>query len=134
MNPYYGYSAYPGQQRMASLDQQRMVPPQPLGMGQPMFAPGLKGRMVMGVEEARAAQIDFDGSVSYFPCPAENKIYSKSTDLNGMPVFLTYVLQEPVPAADGLADIKTRLAKIEDVLKELGYDEPNAAGSNAPAK
>lgn len=118
MNPYYN-PAFPAYQ-----------PPQRLA--------GLKGRMVSGLEEARAAQIDFDGSVSYFPCPSEGKIYTKSIDLNGMPVFMTYAVQEaPQPLyADGtaLGEIKARLSAVERVLKDLGYDEPNAIAGNAPAK
>lgn len=88
----------------------------------------------MSVDEARAAQIDFDGSVSYFPSPAENKIYTKTTDLNGLPVFVTYVAEKPAPPVDPLADIKGRLAAIESVLKEFGYDEPVANAGSTPAK
>ena len=129
MNPFYGYPAYPGQQRLA--DQPRFAQP-------PAYAPGLRGRMVMGVEEARAAQIDFDGSVSYFPSPAEGKIYAKSIDLNGMPVFLTYELKEPqqpvAVEASALTDVTNRLSAVEKYLEDLGYGKPNANAGNAPAK
>jgi len=42
---------------------------------QPML--GLKGRPVSGLEEVRAAAIDFDGTVSFFPDLANGKIYTK---------------------------------------------------------
>ena len=35
----------------------------------------VKGRVVTGIEEARAAQVDLDGTPSYFPSLGEGKIY-----------------------------------------------------------
>lgn len=68
------------QERLKNMQQQyRPMPPQP---AMPMY--GIKGRPVTNIEEARAAQIDFDGSMSYFPCPAERKIFAKGLDLNGV--------------------------------------------------
>ena len=43
----------------------------------------LKGRPVTSLEEARAAQIDFDGSVFFFPDIANGKIYKKQINLDG---------------------------------------------------
>ena len=37
----------------------------------------LKGRPVSSIEEVRAASIDFDGSVFYFPDIANKRIYTK---------------------------------------------------------
>jgi hypothetical protein len=37
----------------------------------------LKGRPVTSIDEARAASIDFDGSVFYFPDVANKCIYTK---------------------------------------------------------
>ena len=129
MNGYYPYQmgGIPAMQnRLAQLEQRPYAP---------MMVP-LKGRVVTGLDEARAAQIDFDGSVSYFPSPAEGKIYAKSIDLNGMPSFLTYTLQTtPAPQESapqghtlGLEVLDKRLQEVEKVLKELGY-EPNANSS-----
>ena len=44
---------------------------------------GLKGRPVSSVEEARAASIDFDGSIFYFPDVANNCIYTKQINMDG---------------------------------------------------
>ena len=43
----------------------------------------LKGRFVSSVDEVRAAQVDFDGSIFIFPDMANKKIYTKQIDLNG---------------------------------------------------
>ena len=44
---------------------------------------GLKGRPVSSLEEARAAAIDFDGSVFFFPDLANKRIYTKQINLDG---------------------------------------------------
>lgn len=81
---YYGATPQM-QDRLAMLEQQRQMqrPPQPMTV---------RGHLVTGIEEARAAQVMLDGTPSYFPSPAEGKIYEKSIDLNGMPVFKVYVV------------------------------------------
>ena len=38
---------------------------------------GLKGRPVTSLEEVKAAAVDFDGSISFFPDLANGKIYTK---------------------------------------------------------
>ena len=40
---------------------------------------GLKGRPVASLEEVRAASIDFDGSVFFFPDLANTRIYTKQS-------------------------------------------------------
>ena len=60
----------------------------------------MKGRTVASLDEVKAAQIDLDGSLTYFPCPADSCIYAKYIDMNGMPVIQNYKLsleKEPVP-------------------------------------
>lgn len=70
MYPYNNNNYYP-QQTMRQP--QTYINPTP----QIMAPPGLKGRMVSSLEEARATSIDFDGSVFYFPDLANKKIYTK---------------------------------------------------------
>ena len=48
----------------------------------------VKGRVVTGIEEARAAQVDLDGTPSYFPSLGEGKIYVKYIGMDGLPVTL----------------------------------------------
>ena len=91
------------QQRLATGFQQQM----PQGYQQ-QFAPMqqmqpmpqiMKGRIVASLDEVKAAQIDLDGSFTYFHCPAENCIYAKAIDINGMPVIQTYKLSNDQAAA-----------------------------------
>ena len=55
---------------------------------------GLKGRPVSSIEEARAASIDFDGSIFYFPDIANNRIYTKQINLDGTASLNMYELKE----------------------------------------
>lgn len=57
-------------------------------------APGLKGRFVSSLDEARAAAIDFDGTVFYFPDLANNCIYTKQINMDGTASLLKYELKE----------------------------------------
>ena len=66
-NPYVRQSDY-GQPQMQSV----------------MPQAGLKGRPVSSIEEVKAAQIDFDGSLFIFPDIANKKIYTKQINLNGV--------------------------------------------------
>ena len=59
--------------------------------------PGLNGRPVSSLEEARAATIDFDGSIFYFPDLASNKIYTKQINLDGTALFKILEYKEMTP-------------------------------------
>lgn len=59
---------------------------------------GLKGRPVSGIEEVRAAAVDFDGSVSIFPDLANGKIYTKQCNIDGTAALNMYALTE-IPQA-----------------------------------
>ena len=58
------YNYYPN---VYSMQQQQTRLNQPL----------LKGRPVSSIDEVKAASVDFDGSIFYFPDLANNRIYSK---------------------------------------------------------
>ena len=78
--------------------------------------PGLKGRPVSSLEEARAASIDFDGSIFYFPDYANKKIYTKQINMDGTSSFMLYELKElPV---EKKADFVTR-EEFETVIQQL---------------
>lgn len=55
---------------------------------------GLKGRPVTGLEEVRAAAIDFDGTISFFPDLANGKIYTKQCNVDGTASLNMYELKE----------------------------------------
>lgn len=84
----------------------------------------IKGRIVTGVEEARAAQVDLDGTISYFPSPAENKIYVKYVGMDGIAVFNVYNLDaesnaptKSVVVPNGLEALTKRVETLENQLK-----------------
>lgn len=56
-------------------------------------ASGLKGRPVSSIEEVRAAQIDFDGSLFIFPDIANKCIYTKQISATGSAILNKYNLQ-----------------------------------------
>lgn len=55
---------------------------------------GLKGRPVASIEEARAATIDFDGSIFFFPDLANKKIYTKQINMDGTMSLNMYEMKE----------------------------------------
>ena len=82
-------------------------------------APQLKGRPVSSFEEARAAQIDFDGSTFFFPDIANKKIYTKQINLDGTLQLNTYTLvEEPTTTTDYVtkAEFDAIVAKIQALL------------------
>lgn len=109
-NPYMG-EVPQMQQRLAGLQQMYQPVPQTRAI-----CPQLKGRPVTNIEEARAAQIDLDGSSTFFPCPAKGEVYEKAIDLNGLPVFRVYKLVDNV-VENPLAALQQRVDKLEAAIK-----------------
>lgn len=96
-------------------------------------APMLKGRPVSSIEEAKAAAIDFDGSVFYFPDLANKRIYTKQINLDGTATMSMYELKEmPVPQMmssetafitreefeEALAQIRASIPAVSEVPKQ----------------
>ena len=69
--------------------------------------PFLKGRPVSSLDEVRAATIDFDGSVSFFPDLANGKIYTKQCNIDGTAQLNMYELKE-IPLNSTGVDYVTR--------------------------
>ena len=82
--------------------------------------PVIKGRYASSLDEVRAAQIDFDGSKTYFVCPAINTIYAKSIDMNGNSLIESYVLDrgdaKNNPLDDKLNDLDSRIRVLEELI------------------
>lgn len=146
-NPYAG--ATPNmQQRLANLQQQQMYQQAPIQppIYQPPVQPApvqLKGRIVTSVDEAKAAQVDLDGSSTYFPAPAEGKIYEKLIGMDGLPVFRVYAIQQgteqkqPVYADNNVViALQRRIEKLEQQIGGMTYDEhiSNDADGTASSK
>lgn len=82
--------------------------------------PQLKGRPVSSIEEARAAQIDFDGSLFIFPDIANHKIYTKQINMDGTAAMNVYaIVQEAPPAAPPAYVTKEEFDSVVNNLKEL---------------
>lgn len=90
--------------------------------------PGLKGRPVSSLEEVRAAQIDFDGSVFIFPDMANKRIYTKQINLDGTASLNMYTLTE-IPRVEDQYITRTEfnqtLEDIKSALYKLTEEENN---------
>ena len=86
-------------------------------------SPYLKGRLVSSLEEARAAGIDFDGSIFYFPDLANRRIYTKQINLDGTATINMYELKE-LPMATVAANTEMYITReeFEAVLLQLKQD------------
>lgn len=81
----------------------------------------LKGRPVSSLEEVRAAQIDFDGSLFVFPDIAHNRIYTKQVQLDGNASLRMYELAE-IPTTVNATDMRNYVTReeLKEILREVG--------------
>ena len=97
----------------------------------------VKGRVVTGIEEARAAQVELDGTPSYFPSLGEGKIYVKYIGMDGLPVFQTFIVEQPKPQMQGISleSLAQRVQNIENAIQNMnggaGHVQPNGNDANA---
>lgn len=81
----------------------------------------LKGHPVSSIEEARAASIDFDGSIFFFPDIANKKIYTKVIGMDGVSQLNMYELK-PIPTDPTPEEYVTRTefnSTLEALLQRL---------------
>ena len=94
--PQYGYNyqrgAVPGSVGM----DQGMTQYQNPSLMQPNY---IKGRPVASIDEARASQIDLDGSLYVFPDLNNKRIYTKQINLDGTVSFNIFEMAAPVEPA-----------------------------------
>lgn len=110
-NPYLNY------QQNLPYGQQ----PQPaMRQSQNYQTPYLKGRLVSSLEEAKAASIDFDGSIFYFPDLANSRIYTKQINLDGTATLNMYELKE-IPTSVETSSFVTK-EELEQVINQLRAD------------
>ena len=101
---YYGYGYQQYARPMAT--QENAAGTTPTQPQTPIYAPQpgpaqnfIKGRPVVSIDEARASQIDLDGSLYVFPDLGNKRIYTKQINLDGTATLLMYELKEiPVPS------------------------------------
>lgn len=101
----------------------------------------LKGRPVTSLEEARAAQIDFDGSVFFFPDIANGKIYTKQINLDGTATLKEYKADSVPVKEEQIAESESKdyLLMIEDLQNQIDEIKKKIGGnknvkSNADAR
>lgn len=82
---------------------------------QPIQHYGLKGRPVSSLDEAKAANIDFEGSLFLFPDITNQKIYTKQINADGTMTFNMYELKA-IPKEEDLFVTKK---EFEDFILSL---------------
>ena len=79
----------------------------------------LKGRPVTSIDEVRAAPIDFDGSIFYFPDMTNNRIYTKQINMDGTASFKLYELKAiPIEPTPNMSNFITR-EEFENALAQI---------------
>lgn len=77
-------------------------------------------RPVSSFEEVKAASIDFDGSVFYFPDLANKKIYTKQIGMDGAAILNMYELKEiPVTTTQSTAIDTSQFVTREEFEKVI---------------
>lgn len=91
----------------------------------------IKGRPVSSFEEARAAQIDLDGSLFVFPDIGNKKIYTKQINLDGTASLHVYSLEPDTRTIETeyvtKAEFNQALAQIQTFLNQFQQPAPVAA-------
>lgn len=132
-NSGYGYGNGMNYMPPANRFMPQQQVPQNMMMNQSMnqqapASTGLRGRIVTSIDEIRAAQIELDGAETFFPCPANASIYTKSIDMNGNAVIRRYELSEDngmTEKKQEIVDVETfnglqkRVKQLEDILISL---------------
>lgn len=131
-NPYYQYSYNQQyQQRPVQMDTPQYNMTQ-------MVMPNvnyIKGRPVASFDEARAAQIDFDGSLHVFTDIGNKKIYTKQINLDGTAALHIYSLVEdetPQKEVEYVtkSEFNQALVQLEAMIQQKESDKKKvAAGS-----
>ena len=133
---FQNYNYYPQQPQVAQ--QQALYPNTPVYRQAPPIT-GLKGRLVASLDEARAASIDFDGSIFYFPDLANKRIYTKQINMDGTATLCMYELRE-LPVKNEESGIVPSVEKFvtrdefERVLAELRSQKPTEPAALAGQK
>lgn len=114
--PYLANNVYyqsPYQQRLTTIEQtQSNIPMAASGAPQPTNF--LRGRPVTSMEEAKVAQIEFDGALNIFTDIANKRIYTKQINLDGTSSFNVYCKTEIEPE---------KPLKVSDYVTREEYNE-----------
>lgn len=95
------------------------------------YSPINRIRPVSSFEEVKAASIDFDGSIFYFPDLAHKRIYTKYINIDGLAAFDMYELKEMPSQQVDTSQFITR-EEFERAIKELAVSrQPPAEQASA---
>lgn len=98
----------------------------------------IKGRPVVSIDEARASQIDLDGSLYVFPDLGNKKIYTKQINMDGTAAFNVFELttpaeeKAPAPVYVTRDELDAVLANFKASLVQT--KDPEAAAAPKPLK
>lgn len=122
-NSYQTQSYY--QPTTSYFQQQSLSNMRPMQQMNYQSSPLLKGRLVSSFEEAKAAGIDFDGSIFYFPDLANRRIYTKQINMDGTATLNMYELKE-IPVANPMSAMETESfitrEEFEQAINQLRMD------------
>lgn len=118
-NPYFNMMYQPPAQRLQQYEQFQ-DPARNL----------VKCRAVTSIDEAKAAMIDLDGSMTIFTDLGHGKIYTKQINLDGTATLNSYALEAQSGAEASETRIKARFEEIESDIKAL-REEIKDVKSNA---
>ena len=131
-SPYYQYPYAQQYQRLAQMEQQAQISPQQYGVSSMVSQSQnyIKGRPVVSMEEARAAQIDLDGSLFVFTDIGNKKIYTKQINLDGTATLNTYSLVENVAPTESYVtktELENAIALIREEMMSKEEERKNEA-------
>lgn len=124
----YNYNNYPGYAAGP------MMQPQSQLMQYNSQSVGLKGRPVSSIEEVRAAQIDFDGSLFVFPDVANKKIYTKQINLDGTASMRVYTQVDDTPPAPAYVTQQELESAIENLRQSFINGKEDNNGNESKSK
>ena len=92
----------------------------------------IKGRPVVSIDEARASQIDLDGSLYVFPDLGNKKIYTKQINMDGTAAFNVFELvsgtdSAPAPVYVTKDELDVILTQFKEALLSVKAPEPAPA-------
>ena len=134
----YGMQQYQKMMQPQQVDQGAQISIPQTAYNAPIMIPQanyIKGRPVVSIDEARASQIDLDGSLYVFPDLGNKKIYTKQINLDGTAAFNVFELSAPIESAP--APIYVTKTELDDILakfKESLIQTKKSEAEPAPVK
>lgn len=95
---------------------------------------------VSSLAEVQSCIVPLDGQITYFPCPAEQCIYTKVIGLNGTPVVQKYTpalvenTENSYSINNEVTQLARRVAYLEGVIGNVQLTTNNATNANDQSK